>query len=107
MSEHPYKPQPWRLTGYYPEAYARFMDILNDGIILDWNDDDHDRHEAEFLADLAAHDAELREQIATEIEADPKSTFLAGRAETSLTSHELAIWSGMRRAARVARGEQP
>ena len=56
---------------------------------------------------LAAHDAELREQIAAEIEADPKSTFLAGRAETSLTSHELAIWSGMRRAARVARGEKP
>ena len=55
---------------------------------------------------LAAHDAELREQIAAEIEADPKSTFLAGRGETSLTSHELAIWSG-RRAARVARGEKP
>ena len=56
---------------------------------------------------LAAHDAELREQIAAEIEADPKGTFLAGRAETSLTSHELAIWSGMRRAARIARGEKP
>lgn len=61
----------------------------------------------EFDRWLAAHDAELREQIAAEIEADPKSTFLAGRAETSLTSHELAIWSGMRRAARVARGEKP
>ena len=63
--------------------------------------------EPEFDRWLAAHDAELREQIAAEIEADPKSTFLAGRAETSLTSHELAIWSGMRRAARVARGEKP
>ena len=61
----------------------------------------------EFDRWLAAHDAELREQIAAEIEADPKSTFLAGRVETSLTSHELAIWSGMRRAARVARGEKP
>ena len=105
MTERPYKPQPWRLTEYYPEAYARFMDVLNVGVLPDWND--HDRHEAEFLADLAAHDAELREQIAAEIETDPKSTFLAGRAETSLTSHELAICVGMRRAARVARGEKP
>ena len=56
---------------------------------------------------LAAHDAKLREQIAAEIVGEAKSTFLAGRAETSLTSHELAIWSGMRRAARVARGEKP
>ena len=29
MTEHPYKPQPWRLTEYYPEAYARFMDALD------------------------------------------------------------------------------
>ena len=57
--------------------------------------------------DREAWEADMREQIAAEIEADPKSTFLAGRAETSLTSHELAIWSGMRRAARVARGEKP
>ena len=71
MTEHPYRPQPWRLTEFYPEAYARFMDILNDGIILDWNDDDHDRHEAEFLADLAAHDTELREQIAADLFLSP------------------------------------
>lgn len=70
MSEHPYKPQSWRLTEYYPEAYARFMDILNDGIILDWNDDDHDRHEAEFLADLAAHDAELVDALVDAIRAE-------------------------------------
>ena len=65
MTEHPYKPQPWRLTEYYPEAYARFMDVLNVGILPDW--DDFDRHVTEFLADLAAHDAELREQIAADV----------------------------------------
>ena len=100
MTEHPYKPQPWRLTEYYPEAYARFMDTLNVGIILDWNDDDHDRHEAEFLADLAAHDAELREQIAAEIET----------ASTDDVAWEVSVEAfdaGMRYAARVARGEKP
>ena len=64
-----YTPQAWRLTGYYPESYARLMDILNGGILPDWDDDDHNRHEAEFRADLAAHDAEVRAQIAAEIEA--------------------------------------
>ena len=38
------------------------MDILNVGILPDWDDDDRNRHEAEFRADLAAHDAEVRAQ---------------------------------------------
>ena len=64
-----YTPQAWRLTGYYPESYARLMDILNGGILPDWDDDDHNRHEAEFRADLAAHDAEVRAQALAPIRA--------------------------------------
>ena len=73
-----YAPQAWRLTGYYPESYARLMDILIVGILPDWDDDDRNRHEAEFRADLAAHDAEVAAQAlreAAEVMLKVKSPF--------------------------------
>ena len=122
MSEHPYKPQPWRLTDYYPESYARFMDLLSDGIITDWDDADHDRHEAQFRADLAAHDAELRAQIAAELiptvaHKGPSDTDLdmLSRAATNLDQGYVLGGSNVTRAVAqlihnavtIARQEQP
>ena len=113
MSEHPYKPQPWRLTDYYPESYARFMDLLGDGIVPDWDDDDHNRHEAEFRADLAAHDAELRAQIAAELLGEAARARAAHRsAQTNHFAHDYCRWVGHAEAltsaaARITRGEKP
>lgn len=106
MSEHPYKPQPWRLTEYYPEAYARFMDILNDGIIPDWNDDDHDRHEAEFLADLAAHDAELVDALVDAIRAELRAQIAADVAhaiDTHVMTWDETTAPHVRKGWRIAR----
>lgn len=56
MSER-YVAQAWRMTGYYPDSYAKHMSSISDG--FDYDDTEHARHEAEFLADLAAHDARV------------------------------------------------
>lgn len=54
--ESTYKAEAWRMTGYYPETYAKFMAAL--GVGIDY-DDDFDRYESQFRADLAAHDREV------------------------------------------------
>jgi hypothetical protein len=61
-----YTPQAWRLERYYPETYAKFMAALGDGI--DYDDNDFARYAAEFLADLAAHDREVREPLRLQVE---------------------------------------
>ena len=94
-----YTPQPWRLTDYYPESYARLMDILSDGIVPDWDDDDHNRHEAEFRADLAAHDAEVRAQALREAASAP-----IPRAALNTRNNGLRQWLRAR-ADRIERGE--
>ena len=53
-----YTPEAWRMTGYYPDTYAKFMSAL--GVGIDYKDDDYARYEAQFLADLAAHDAAVK-----------------------------------------------
>lgn len=56
---HNLQPEPQRITHYYPESYARFVDTLNSSILPDWSKEDHDHNVAQFLADLAAHDAQV------------------------------------------------
>lgn len=65
MSE--YKAQAWRIAGYYPGQYAKSMSVL--GIGIDYSDDDHDRYESEFMADLAAYDAEVKAEVKAERDA--------------------------------------
>lgn len=74
--DEPYKAEAWRMSGYYPDAYARFMASL--GVGIDYDDADFARYEAEFRADLAAHDeavrAEERERCARIAESHEKHT---------------------------------
>lgn len=60
MTIHEYKPEAWRMTGYYPDSYAKHMASL--GIGIDYQDADYDRYESEFRADLAEHDREVSEK---------------------------------------------
>ncbi len=55
-----YASQAWRMKGYYPETYAKHSSALDMGI--DYDDDRFAQYEAEFLADLAAHDREVAER---------------------------------------------
>lgn len=61
-----YTPQAWRFNadGFYADQYAQSTARL--GIGIDYQDEDYDRFKAEFLADLAAHDAEVRASVLTE-----------------------------------------
>lgn len=76
MSGEKYVPQAWRLSGFYPEAYAKSAAALDSGI--DYDDDRFDEYQAHFLADLAAHDrevaAEAWDHCLDEIEANDINT---------------------------------
>lgn len=58
--DEPYKAEAWRMSGYYPDAYARFMASL--GVGIDYDEGDFARYEAKFRADLAAHDEAVRQE---------------------------------------------
>lgn len=95
-TEGQYMPEAWRMQGYYPESYAKFMAAL--GIGIDYSDSDFDRYEAEFRADLAAHDIEvarkavepfvalndvflhMRDRVAGYVDAPPVARFFADGA---------------------------
>lgn len=66
--DEPYKAEAWRMSGYYPDAYARFMASLGAGI--DYDDADFARYEAQFRADLAAHDEAVRQEERAKCEAE-------------------------------------
>lgn len=57
MTEPAYHGESWRMTDYYPDAYAKFMSALGTGI--DYRDDDYDKYHAQFVADLAAYVEEV------------------------------------------------
>lgn len=84
-----YTPQPQRFGDYYPESYARFQDVLSDGIVPDWDDEDHDRNEAQFRADLAAHDAQVAAKALRDAADD-----IAARANGSALIANADRWGG-------------
>jgi len=59
-----YTPQAWRMRGFYPDQYAMSSAAL--GIGIDYQDDDYDRYESEFLADLTAHEDRIRAEAKVE-----------------------------------------
>ena len=82
MSDHEYVPQPWRMSGYYPDQYAKSMSAL--GVGIDYADHDYERYEARFLNDLAAHDAKIHTQ-AREDEREAIAVLVDDCAEAAAT----------------------
>ena len=73
---------------------------------------ERDRYGADFDTWLAAHGAELREQIARELvdEAQAMTRFsahLLGGSSEKNAAYRMGICDGLTGAARIARGEQP
>lgn len=99
-----YTPQAWRMAGYYPGQYAKSMSAL--GIGIDYSDDDYDRYEAEFMADLAAHDervkAEAKAEALEEAAAEIENTFVVERRTLGMSTQQ---WLAERAAAIRAAAE--
>lgn len=101
MSDNEYTPEAWRMAGYYPESYAKFMAAL--GIGIDYDDGDFDRYEAEFRADLAEHDREVAAKALTDAAAQLRMPIDGQRPMTG----DIQDWLRTRAAALVSAPSTP
>ena len=101
------KPLSW-LTAVIRNAYIDHMRAADrrEGL------PESDRYGADFDTWLAAHDAELREQIVREIVDEAQamtrsSAHLLGGSSEKNAAYRMGICDGLTGAASIARGEQP